>query len=69
MCIHSEHLGRRLYFHICVKENVKVFDIRYFWKNDLGGIKPQIIGVQLSEHQYEKICKTDKAFSTEALVD
>lgn len=56
-CSHSENLGTKLYFHICEKENSKVYDLRYFWKEELDRIKPQIIGVQLSERQFKTICQ------------
>lgn len=56
-CIYSENLGRRLYFHICNKENIRVYDIRYFWKEELNLIKPQIIGVQLNGIEFGKLCK------------
>lgn len=53
-CIYSENIGRRIFFHVCYKEESKIYDIRYFFKEDL---KPQIIGVQLSELEFSKICR------------
>lgn len=55
LCTRSVHIVRRLYFHVCSKENKTVYDIRYFWKDD-DGLKPSIIGIQLYVDEFNKIC-------------
>lgn len=56
-CNHSENLGRKIFLHKCVKEhNTVVYDIRYFFKQNYT-LKPDIIGVQLFEHEFKKLCQ------------
>lgn len=55
-CNYSKNIGRRIYFHKCVKENNIVYDIRYFFK-EKKILKPDIIGVQLQKSEYEKLCQ------------
>lgn len=56
-CVYSENIGRRIFFHVCFKEESKVYDIRHFYKEELHGLKPQIIGVQLTESEFSKLCR------------
>ena len=56
-CSLSTHVGRKLFFHICFKENKKVYDIRYFWENEDRILKADIIGVQMNQAEFNKICK------------
>lgn len=55
-CYFSQYLGRRLYFHICSKFNSAVYDIRYFFKDEFGYLKPYVVGIQLSEQEFFQIC-------------
>ena len=56
-CSLSTHIGRKLFFHVCLKENKKVYDVRYFWENEDQILKANIIGVQMNQAEFEKICK------------
>lgn len=55
-CIHSEYIGRKLFFHICRKEKKTVYDVRYFWRDKNTTLKADIIGVQMSTKEFAKIC-------------
>lgn len=57
-CSESLYIGRSLFFHQCIKDNKTVFDIRYFWKENLNDrtLKADIIGVQMSVDEFLKIC-------------
>lgn len=55
-CKSSLLLGRKIFFHICYKDGYKIYDIRYFWKNDHDLLKPSIIGIQLFENEFVKMC-------------
>lgn len=55
-CYISENIGRRIYLHICRKDRFKVYDLRYFWKNESQFLKPEIVGVQLYENEFLKLC-------------
>ena len=56
-CSSSAYLGRKLFFHICLKEKKIVYDIRYFWENKDKILKADIIGVQLNQAEFKKNCK------------
>ena len=53
----STYIGRKLFFHVCMKENQKVYDVRYFWENEDRILKAGIIGVQMNQPEFHKICK------------
>lgn len=55
-CIHSEYIGRKLFFHVCMKENKPVYDVRYFWRDKNTTLKADIIGVQMTTKEFAKIC-------------
>lgn len=55
-CIQSKYIGRKLFFHICMKENKTVYDLRYFWRDKNTTLKADIIGVQMTAKEYAKIC-------------
>lgn len=58
-CSISEHLGRRIFFHICTKDkNHLVYDLRYFWREEEKDtyLKPKKIGVQLTSEEFTKVC-------------
>lgn len=58
-CTESVYIGRKLFFHKCMKENKTVYDLRYFWKDKEadGALKANIIGVQMITDEFNKICK------------
>lgn len=56
-CKLTKYLGRQIYFHVCEKNLKNVYDIRYFWTKEKGVIKPEIIGVQLTEMEFDILCK------------
>lgn len=57
-CSVSEHLGRRIFFHICAKDvDHLVYDLRYFWRQEKEQyLKPERIGVQLIPEEFRKVC-------------
>lgn len=56
-CVYSRHLVGRLFFHECMKGQKTVYDLRYFFKDeDDGMLKASIIGVQMSQEVYSKVC-------------
>lgn len=55
-CTYSENIGRRLFFHICSKDNYMIYDIRYFWRDEPGHLKPEVVGVQLSQLEFQRVC-------------
>lgn len=55
-CTLSENIGRRLFLHICSKDSLPVYDIRYFWRDEPGYLKPEVIGVQLTESEFRRVC-------------
>lgn len=56
-CTISKHIGRKIFLHICKKNEEVVYDIRYFWSNESQTLKPEIIGVQLTEREFQNVCK------------
>lgn len=59
-CYYSERLGNRknLYLHVCRKGSSRVYDVRYFFKDDSPGLKANVVGVQLDESEFKNLCKT-----------
>lgn len=57
-CVQSEYIGRRLFFHTCLKDGKTVYDLRYFWKdsNENNKFKASIIGIQATTEEFKKIC-------------
>lgn len=55
-CTYSSHIGRRIFFHTCLKENKTVYDIRYFWLDDDDILQASIIDVKVSLEEFSKIC-------------
>lgn len=57
-CTTSVHIGRKIFFHICMKENKSVYDLRYFWKDTdtTHTWKANIIGVQMTSNEFIKLC-------------
>lgn len=55
-CTQSVNIGRRLFLHVCLKDNKTVYDIRYFWKNHEGFLKADIIGIQMTAKEFLKVC-------------
>ena len=56
-CSLSTHIGRKLFFHVCLKENKKVYDVHYFWENEDQILKAKIIRLQMNQAEFKKICK------------
>lgn len=56
-CTISANIGRKLFFHVCRKENKTVYDVRYFYKNEDEILKAGIIGVQMNRDEFKKVCK------------
>ena len=56
-CSSSSHIGWKLTFHACLKENKKVYAVRYFWGNEDRILKADIIGVQMYQAEFNKICR------------
>lgn len=57
-CTTSAYIGRRIFLHICTKENKTVYDLRYFWKDTdtTHTWKANIIGVQMTSNEFIKMC-------------
>lgn len=57
-CTQTHHIGRKLFLHVCTKENKTVFDLRYFWQeaDDDLALKASIIGVQMPMDEFLKVC-------------
>lgn len=57
-CTMSAYIGRKMFFHICIKENKTVYDLRYFWKDTdtTHAWKADIIGVQMTSNEFIKMC-------------
>lgn len=55
-CVRSIYLGKKLFFHICLKENKFVYDLRYFWPDVNDSLQASIIGVQMSREKFYKMC-------------
>lgn len=55
-CTYSENIGRRLFLHICSKESSPIYDIRYFWHDESDYLKPEVVGVQLTESEFRRVC-------------
>jgi len=56
-CSVSENIGRRVYFHKCLKEKSVVYDIRQFYYNGTNDLKPEVHGIQLFKHEFMKLCQ------------
>lgn len=55
-CIKSKHIRRKLFLHVCSKENKTVYDLRYFWRGEGDALKASVIGVQMTTDDFLKIC-------------
>lgn len=57
-CTKSKHIRRKLFLHVCLKENKTVYDLRYFWRAEEEGdaLKASAIGVQMTTDDFLKIC-------------
>lgn len=56
-CTISKHIGRKIFLHVCKKNDEMVYDIGYFWSNKSQTLKPEIIGVQLTKTEFQNVCK------------
>lgn len=55
-CVRSINMGKKLFFHICLKENKIVYDLRYFWPDVNDTLQASVIGVQMSRKKFNKMC-------------
>lgn len=55
-CFYSENIGRRIFIHVCEIDDRRVFDIRYFWHREDEYLKPERIGVQLTQLEFDRLC-------------
>lgn len=55
-CVRSINMGNKLFFHICLKENKIVYDLRYFWPDVNNTLQASVNGVQMSGKKFNKIC-------------
>lgn len=55
-CLKSTYIGRKIFFHTCLKDNATVYDLRYFWLNEDRTLRANIFGIQMSSDEFVKIC-------------
>lgn len=55
-CNYSRNIGKRIFFHKCVKENQIVYDLRYFYLENKT-LKADITGFQLDRKQFGNLCE------------
>ena len=56
-CVKSIHIARKIFFHECLKDNRTIYDLRYFWSDENNTLHASIIGLQISDTEYKKLCQ------------